>query len=486
VAGNGTTVLQAGVAGPTDSADVDTSIRRSTPNTTYGTSNQLSVGVTSSEESAWRTLIAFDLSSVPSGVTITGCTLRVWVSTRSRPTAGHVRRLCGEHWVDGKGRSEAQATWNVWKTSTRWGGAGASAAGDCTRGADYTTNGQVAYAPPTGLGFFSFPDLTPLCRDAIASRSAWLRLRISQATETGQENHYVRFDSSEGGTPANRPRLTVTWSSAPSATTTSTTSSTTVTSTSSTSRTTSSSTSVTTTSSSSVSSSSSHTTTSTSVTTSSTTVGATVTNLYQAGVGGPAGSAGVDTYLRLSTPTTNWGTEPELIVGVTNAADKVYRTIVAFDLSDIPAGATVSACSLRVNVTQRTSPTVGHIRRLCPQHWQDGDGQSEAQATWSAWKTGANWGAAGAASTSACDAGGDYATTNATDEVPYTPPAGTGAFTFPDMTALCQAAIGEAGGWLRLRISQDAEGTQGNVIKFDSSDGATAANRPRLSVTWRP
>jgi hypothetical protein len=80
-----------------------------------------------------------------------------------------------------------------------------------------------------------------------------------------------------------------------------------------------------------------------------------------------------------------------------------------------------------------------------------------------------------------CSAGADYTTAG---EVSYTPPTGTGLFTFPDLTTLCQDALDQRGGWLRLRISQDAEGTQSNLIKFDSSDAGTAANRPKLTVTW--
>jgi hypothetical protein len=209
--------------------------------------------------------------------------------------------------------------------------------------------------------------------------------------------------------------------------------------------------------------------------------GGSTTRTYQAGVSGPAGSASVDTNIRLSTPTTAWGSDPNLYIGVTNGDTKVYRTLMAFDLSDIPAGAVVTSCRLSVNVVQRTNPTPGHVRRLCGEHWLDGDAQSEAQATWSNWRTGTAWGAAGAASTAACNAGGDYTTTG---QVAYTPPPGTGLFTFPDLTALCQDALAARGGRLRLRISQDAEATRSNLLKLDSSDAATATNRPKLTVTW--
>ena len=111
----------------------------------------------------------------------------------------------------------------------------------------------------------------------------------------------------------------------------------------------------------------------------------------------------------------------------------------------------------------------------------DGDGQSETQATWTNWQTGNAWGTAGAASTASCASGGDQ---SSADEVTYTAPTGTGLFTFPNLAALCQDALVNRGGWLRLRISQDVETTKNNFIRVDSSDATTAANRPRLVVTW--
>ena len=199
---------------------------------------------------------------------------------------------------------------------------------------------------------------------------------------------------------------------------------------------------------------------------------------------GPTGSANVDTNIRLSSPTTTFGTDPALVVGVTNAANKAYRTLMGFNLSNIPAGATITSCKLTVNVNQRTSPTAGHIRKLCSQHWLDGDAQSENQATWNVWKTatGGTWGQAGASLAGTCGTGNaDYTTTG---EVAFTPPAGTGLFTFPDIKTLCQDAVTQPVKWLRLRISQDSEAVQSHLIKFDSSDVTTAANRPKLTVTW--
>ena len=205
--------------------------------------------------------------------------------------------------------------------------------------------------------------------------------------------------------------------------------------------------------------------------------------MFQAGVSGPAGSANVDTQGRLSSPTNNFGNDAALFIGVTNAANNAFRTFMAFQLAGIPAGAVVTDCRLTLNIIQRTNPTAGHVRRLCGEHWLDGDGQSEAQASWTNWRTGTAWGTAGAGTgtSGACTATIDYTTVG---EVPYTPPAGTGLFTFPTLTALCQDALTARGGWLRLRISQDSEAAQSNLLKFDSSEAGTATNRPKLVVTW--
>jgi hypothetical protein len=331
------------------------------------------------------------------------------------------------------------------------------------------------------------PDLKTILQ-RIVTRGDW---NAGQAIALVIEGTGKRVASSfEIGLSA-RPVLVVQFRAAAGSTTTSSTTTTTTTQPPTTTRpATTSTTTTSTTTTTRVTTSTAPTSTSSSTTTvTNTTTSATVTTTlppggvrtYQAGVSGPVGSADVDANVRLSAPTTNYGTDANLYVGVTNGADKVYRSMVAFRLADVPAGAIVTDCRLTVNVTQRTNPTPGHVRRLCGEHWLDGNGQGEAQVTWNGWKTGSPWGGAGASSTASCATGGDYTTVG---EVPYTPPAGTGTFTFPSLTALCQDALVQRAGWLRLRISQASEATQSNLIKFDSSDATTATNRPKLVVTW--
>jgi hypothetical protein len=343
-----------------------------------------------------------------------------------------------------------------------YGACGTAAFHDVTSGSNGDYTAGPLYDPVTGIG-------------SIEARNF---LALATAATTTTTTVPTTSSTSTTSTTSTTIAGTTTTSSSTSSTSTSTSS----TSTSSSIAIVSTSTSSTSTSSSQAPMTSSSSTTTPVTSTSTTSLPAGGVSTYQAGVSGRAGSANVDTNIRLDTSSTNLGTDPNLYVGVTNGPTKIFRTIMAFDLADIPAGATVTACRLTVNVTQRTSPTVGHVRRLCAEHWLDGDARSETQATWLSWKTGTTWTTAGAGAAGVCGSGVDYTTTN---EIAYAPPVGTGSFTFPDISPLCQDAIAAQGGWLRLRISQDAESTQGSLIKFDSSDATTATTRPKLSVTWR-
>ena len=208
---------------------------------------------------------------------------------------------------------------------------------------------------------------------------------------------------------------------------------------------------------------------------------AALTNTYQEGVTGTANSANIDTFARQDQPTTNFGTNVTNTVGVGNAANKIFHTWHEFNISDIPASSTITGCTLKVSASNIITPTAGHITKVCSQHWLDGDGQGEAQATWNVWKTVNNWTTAGGTSTAACGAGGDITTTN---QVAYTPPTVNGTYSFPDMTALCQDALTNESGHLRIMLKQDSEVTVSNAFDYKTSDTSTSTSRPLLTVTF--
>lgn len=237
-----------------------------------------------------------------------------------------------------------------------------------------------------------------------------------------------------------------------------------------------------TTTSTSTSSTSTTTSTSTTSTSTSSTTSTTLQALYQEGV---STAFNVDTQLRQDQATTNFGTTTTLTVGVTNGATKVFHSIFDVDLSAL-AGKTVMACTLTLNLDAASAaPTASHMFRLCTEHWNDT--LSEATSTWNIWLTASNWGTAGAISTTACASGGDIdnSLSIAMTTLPTGNEANNTAFTFDDITSLCQDAITNRSGILRILWKQDSEAVQDNNIQFTSSDGGTAAQRPKLTVNYR-
>jgi hypothetical protein len=98
------------------------------------------------------------------------------------------------------GWTETAATWNRYDGTVPW-----------TRpGGDVDTALGIAFAPPVGSGSFAFPDLTPLCQDAIAARGGHLDLLIRQDTEAPGTPHQWSFVmTDDGASPEMRPSLVV-------------------------------------------------------------------------------------------------------------------------------------------------------------------------------------------------------------------------------------------------------------------------------------
>ena len=82
-----------------------------------------------------------------------------------------------------------------------------------TPGGDVDAASGIPFAPPTAPGSFAFPDLTPLCQDAITARGGHLDLLIRQDSETpGTPPHQWSFVMvGDGPSPEMRPSLVVTF-----------------------------------------------------------------------------------------------------------------------------------------------------------------------------------------------------------------------------------------------------------------------------------
>jgi hypothetical protein len=146
------------------------------------------------EEDAQRPLMRFTLYGAPAGATVSACTLTVQADVVQAPSPGHVWRVTQPGWT------ETSATWNTYDGTIPW----------TTPGGDVDPASGIAFAPPSGPGAFAFPDLTPLCRDAIAARGGHLDLLIRQDTETPGTPHQWSFVMTDDGpSPEPRPSLVV-------------------------------------------------------------------------------------------------------------------------------------------------------------------------------------------------------------------------------------------------------------------------------------
>jgi hypothetical protein len=168
----------------------------------YGTSAFLCVG--NDQWNSERVLIHFDLSSLGNQASVTSCLLTFTVHQVTAPSAGRITRVRRGDW------SETGASWTMYKAGAAWTAPGA---GSTTTDVDRTL--EVVFAPPVGVGAFTFPSLQALCQDAVRNRAGALDLVIHQDLDqngacTGScVPHEFCSRSSDYATAAARPKLVV-------------------------------------------------------------------------------------------------------------------------------------------------------------------------------------------------------------------------------------------------------------------------------------
>lgn len=126
------------------SSPSDTWLDNTNVTTNFGTSGDMYVGEYSSGSQVSRSLIKWDLSSIPTGSTITGATMRlrdIGTNLSSNNRSMKVYR-CLRAWV------ENEATWNVYSSGNSWATAGA---GNTTSDREATDIGSITM-PATEVG----------------------------------------------------------------------------------------------------------------------------------------------------------------------------------------------------------------------------------------------------------------------------------------------------------------------------------------------
>jgi len=111
---------------PNASSGMDTFMMNVNPTTNFGTVNEMGVGeANNSLNTVARSLIKFDLSSIPSNAVITSVTLSLWTNADYSSNGRTIRvfRLKVPF-------NETQATWNIRASGSNWQTAGASGAND--------------------------------------------------------------------------------------------------------------------------------------------------------------------------------------------------------------------------------------------------------------------------------------------------------------------------------------------------------------------
>lgn len=140
---------------PNETSGFDTYLSSTAPSNNYGTLGSIFVGELDTAPSAvTRSLIKFDLSSIPSNALITTATLSLMISANysNTPRYYNLYRVLRD-WV------ESQATWNAWKTGNSWTTAGAGGNGTDV---DYdTVLASTYFASTLGTGAVKEFSLAP-------------------------------------------------------------------------------------------------------------------------------------------------------------------------------------------------------------------------------------------------------------------------------------------------------------------------------------
>jgi len=195
----------------------------------------------------------------------------------------------------------------------------------------------------------------------------------------------------------------------------------------------------------------------------------------------PDAGAGIDTSLTSAGNNLNYGIATNAFSAGRTTAGLVIRSLIRFDISDLPLGVAISSAVLKLRCggeSEAADATVSAHRALT--EWFEGirDGAMPGGEDGSTWNHRNHNGSVAWVGGVGGASGSDWAA-SATDSVIIT---GTGSFFDWDVTTDVQAFYAGTQnnyGWWIL-------GTEaGNSLKtFNPSDTATAGNRPILEITY--
>ncbi len=181
----------------------------------------------------------------------------------------------------------------------------------------------------------------------------------------------------------------------------------------------------------------------------------------------PAEAAAVDCYIASGTGASAAFNDGLLSIGsfFFSGNTTYYRSLVRFDLSTLPSGAIPSACELTITWDggSPVNPGTYTAYRLTRTNWTE-------SATWLTYDGTNAW----------TSNGGDYSVSDS-DAYIYS---GTGTTLTFDLLAMLTTAMNEGLESLDvILIGPEADGSSNYVVGVSSAD-ATAAERPKLAITY--
>jgi hypothetical protein len=187
----------------------------------------------------------------------------------------------------------------------------------------------------------------------------------------------------------------------------------------------------------------------------------------------PDETAANDTFINNFADTTNYATNGALRVGRSGAY--TYRALVKFDLSSIPAGSTVLSAILSLYaITDNSTNAVAFKVHRPLRAWV------EDQATWQIYSTGNSWQTAGGFGALDCEQAA-IGSRNFTDTETLN------QFKAWTLTASAIQAMITGGAFINngFLVKTETEASD-NHYQFASASNATAGNRPKFEIVYRP
>lgn len=191
-------------------SSADTMIINVTPTTNYGTNAILAIGDPSgAANAAYRTLVKFDLSSIPANARILSAALELneYSASDTAGVGSWAANVYGvlKNWV------ESQATWNNYSTGNAWAVAGLGA-GDVTVVLDSITLDGTAAAGFVTWNGSGIADAVQAWVDGSVSNYGFAIIAPSAEIQGAAPLAANLFRSNDYGTAGDRPKLTVTYS----------------------------------------------------------------------------------------------------------------------------------------------------------------------------------------------------------------------------------------------------------------------------------